>query len=151
MCLEQATLLLSAVIGGGMFYIGWQQWKTNKQRLKLEQYDRRLRIYNEIVKFLSGVLSKGKAHVDDLVDFRAAVSESDFLFEEEITDYINDIFKHGMNYWMWNEKYEANKINKLDGYDNEKVTNEMAAELKWLTDQFHPTKEKFQKYLNLSK
>lgn len=34
-------------------YIAWQQWQTNKHKLELELYDRRLRIYEEVRKILS--------------------------------------------------------------------------------------------------
>lgn len=57
MCVEQLIeifeALLTPVIAMVATYIAWQQWKTNQQKLNLERYDRRLRVYEEVRKILS--------------------------------------------------------------------------------------------------
>ena len=44
--------LLTPVIAIVAVYIAWQQWQTNRQKLILDRYDRRLRIYEEVRKIL---------------------------------------------------------------------------------------------------
>ena len=155
MCIEQAIeiskALLTPVIAIVATYIAWQQWKTNQQKLKLEKYDRRLHVYEEVKKILSIILRDATASTEDLLKFRTSVSEADFLFGTEIIEYIDEIYKRGLSLWRWNQEYRDYTQAKPEGYDHNKVVDEMHKELTWLTEQFEPAKEKFRKYLDLSK
>ena len=155
MCLEQvievSKALLTPVIAMIATYIAWQQWKTNQQKLNLERYDRRLVVYEEVKKILSIVLRDADASFDDLLKFRTSVSEADFLFGEEIPNYIDEIYKRGLNLHRWNQEYRDYTQEKPDNYDHKHVVDEMHKELNWLSMQFEPAKEKFKKYLDISK
>ena len=109
MCIEYiaelSTALLTPLIAIVATYIAWQQWRTNQQKLNLERYDRRLRVYEEVRKILSIIFRDAKASTDDLLKFRTSVSEADFLFGPEIPEYIDNIYKRGLNLWRWNQEY----------------------------------------------
>jgi len=155
MCAEQiieiSKALLTPVIAIIATYIAWQQWKTNQQKLNLERYDRRLRVYEEVKKILSIIFRDAKASTDDLLKFRTSVSEADFLFGPEIPEYIDEIYRRGLSFWRWNQEYRDSTQVMPKGYDHNKVVNEMHKELEWLSTQFDPAKEKFKKYLDISK
>lgn len=148
--IEISKALLTPVIAIVVAYIAWQQLKTNQQRLKLERYDRRLRVYEEVRKILSIIVRDAKVSLDDLFKFHTSVSEADFLFGPEIPEYIDEIFKRGVSLRRWNKEYRDFKQEVPEGYDHKKVVDEMHKELTWLTEQFEPAKQKFRKYLNLS-
>ncbi len=148
--IEIFNALLTSAIAIVVIYIAWQQWKTNQQRLRLEQYDRRLRVYEEVKKILSIIVRDAKVSTDDLLKFRTSVSDADFLFGPEIPEYIDEIFKRGLNLWRWTQEYRDYKQETPEGYNHTKVTDEMHKELTWLVEQFEPAKQKFRKYLNLS-
>lgn len=149
--IEISKALLTPLIALIATYIAWQQWRTNKQKLKLEKYDRRLHVYQEVKKILSIIVRDAKASPEDLLNFRSSVSEADFLFGSEVVDYIDEIYSRGINLWRWNQEYRDYSQSKPDGYDHKKVVDEMHKELDWLSKQFNPAKEKFRKYLDLSK
>ncbi|MEE9613827.1 MAG: hypothetical protein V3W31_02595 [Thermodesulfobacteriota bacterium] len=132
-------------------YIAYQQWRTNRQKLTLERYDRRLHVYEEVRKILSIILRDAKASTEDLIEFYTSVSEADFLFGPEIPEYIDEIRKRGLNLWRWNQEYRDSTQERPEGYDHEQVVKEMRKERKWFTEQFEPAKEKFKKYLDISK
>ncbi len=149
--IDLIKLLLTPLIAVIAVYIAWQQWKTNRQKLNLEKYDRRLHVYEEVRKILSIILRDAKVNQEELLKFRTSVSEADFLFGPEIPEYIDEIYKHGLNLWKWNQQYRDFTQKVPDGYDHNKVVKEMHKELEWLREQYQPAKEKFKKYLNLSK
>lgn len=155
MCLDDiiriSTALLTPVIAVVATYIAWQQWQTNKQKLVLDRYDRRLLVYEEVRKILSIIMRDGKANTEDLLKFRTSVSEADFLFGPEITTYIDEIYKRGLSLWRWREEYRDYTQEKPEGYDHAKVVEEMHKELRWLSEQFEPAKNTFKKYLDISK
>lgn len=148
--IEISKGLLTPVIAVMATYIAWQQWKTNQQKLKLEKYDRRLHVYEEVKKILSIIVRDAAASTEDLLRFRTSVSEADFLFGPEVIDYIDEIYKRGLNLWRWNQEYRDYTQAKPEGYDHKKVVDEMHKELTWLSEQFEPAKEKFRDYLDLS-
>ena len=82
MCLPEigaiSQALLTPLIAIVATYIAWQQWQTNKQKLEMDRYDRRLHVYEEVRKILSIVLRDAKASYEDLLKFRTSVSEADF-------------------------------------------------------------------------
>ena len=132
--------------------IAYLQWKTNQQKLNLERYDRRLHVYEEVRKILSIILRDADATTEDLLKFRTSVSEADFLFGPEITKYIDEIYRRGLKLWHCNKQYCDYTQEPPQGYDHAKVVEEMHKELTtWLTEQFGPAKEKFKKYLDISK
>lgn len=155
MCIEQiidfSKALLTPVIAVVATYIAWQQWQTNKHKLALEKYDRRIRIYEEVKKILSIVLRDADASHEDLLKYITSVSEADFLFGPEIPEYLDEIYKRGLSLRRWNREYKDYTQAKPEGYDHEKVVNNMHEELEWLIAQFDPAKEKFRKYLDVSK
>ncbi len=142
--------LLTPVIAIVAIYIAYQQLQTNRQKLTLEMYEKRLHIYEEVKKILSIVLRDAKVSTDDLLKFRTSVSEADFLFEPEIIEYIDEIYKRGLKLNLWNEKYCGRSQEKPEGYNHQKICDEKDKELSWLTEQFEPAKEKFKKYLTLN-
>lgn len=154
MCIDQVIEvskgLLTPLIAVVATYIAWQQWKTTQQKLILDRYDRRLRVYEEVRKILSIIFRDAKASYDDLLKFRTAVSEADFLFGPEIPEYIDEIYKRGVKLQYWSGEYRDYTQEQPEGYDHKKVVDGMHAELTWLTEQFDPAKKKFKKYLDVS-
>jgi hypothetical protein len=148
--LELSKALLTPLVAIVATYIAWQQWKTNRLKLKLDRYDRRFKVYEEIQKILSIIRRDGKASYDDLLNFRTSVAQADFLFEPEIADLIAEIYRHGVKLMYWTEQYRDYTQDRPPGYDNQKITDGMKAELNWLDSQFEPVKEKFQRYLRIS-
>lgn len=146
---EFSKAMLTPMIAVVTAYIAWQQWKINRQKLNLDLYDRRLKVYEEVRQILSIILRDAKASYDDLMKFYRAVSEADFLFGPEISEYIEEIYQRGVQLQYWNGEYRDYTQLKPEGYDHKKICDGMHAELMWMTHQFEPAKEKFKKYLTI--
>ena len=149
--IEVSKAFLTPLIAIVATYIAWQQWRTNQQQFLLDRYDRRLRVYEEVKKILSIIVRDTKASTDDLLRFRTSVSEADFLFGPEIPQYIDEIYKRGLSLWRWSQEYRDYTQEKPEDYDHKKVVDGMDKELSWLREQFEPAKEKFKKYLDVSR
>jgi hypothetical protein len=80
--------LLTPLIAIITTYIAWQQWQGNKLKLNLDRYDRRLRIYQEVVKMLKTCANGEIQEFSVIIDFGAATAEGDFLFGPEIRQYL---------------------------------------------------------------
>jgi hypothetical protein len=142
--------LLTPVIGLTTLYIAWQQWKGNQLKLVLDRYERRLRIYQEVVGILILVQRDFKPEFSDFQKFRSATAEADFLFPPEIAIYLDEIVKRGMKLRQANLEYRDLTQTPPPGYDHNKVVTEMHEQEVWFTEQFELAKQKFKRYLYVS-
>lgn len=142
--IEISKGLLTPVIAIITTYIAWQQWKTNQQKLNLDLYERRLKIYEELIKILSIILRDADVSLEDLLKFRTSVSEADFLFGEDIPSYIDEIYKRGVNLRRYNKECRS------DTPERKEYNDKKHKELLWFIKQFEPAKEKFKMYLHIS-
>jgi hypothetical protein len=141
--------LLTPMIAIVTVYIAWQQWRANELKLRLEQYDRRLRVYQEVVNIIGLIqASPNQVQLDDLMKFRTATAEGDFLFGPEVPAYIEEIYSHGVN-------LEAVVFQYRDSMpppdDHQRVVQERQTEVQWFLKQRSVAKEKFKKYLDISR
>ena len=145
--------LLTPVIAGIAVYIAWQQFKVNKRKLEFDQYERRLRVYQEVRSILTLVLRDFKPEFSDLQKFRAATAEADFLFKPEISTYLDEIVSRGWKLRSAHAEFRDLTQPPLPGYDHQKVVNAIQEQEKWFTEQLEvgAAKQKFKKYLDVTR
>lgn len=153
-CIEQALRMMSylatPIVAVAAVWIAYQQMRIAHRKLQTDQYERRLRVYEEIRKLLSIATAKGDLPFEDLLRFRTAVSEADFLFGPEVMSYIEELYKHGCDLGMWNDMFRTPAQARGEDYDHRKVVESKYKELRWVTAQYEPARQLFKKYLNIS-
>jgi hypothetical protein len=143
--------LLTPVIGLTTLYIAWQQWRGNRFKLTLERYDRRLRIYLEVADELRRICDDFNPETSELLKFRRATTEADFLFGPEISKYLDEILSRGLKLRKASKEYRDLTQSIPSGYDPQKVNADMDEQEKWFIEQANTmAKEKFRKYLDIS-
>lgn len=141
--------LLTPVIGSVAVYIAYQQWRTNRDRLILDKYERRLRIYEEVKKLVTIVNRDQKVSMDDLMSFRTATAEADFLFGSDVQEYCDEFRKRGFNLWYATQKYNP-LVNNSGDHDRDEVAAKLTTELDWFEEQEAGAKEVFRRDLDMS-
>jgi hypothetical protein len=132
-------------------WIAYRQWQDNHLRLKRENYERSLKVYQEVVKMLQRVCRDFDPQFDELLSFSAATAEAPFLFHEEIPAYIKEIFTQGNALNTANFIYNAGTATTPrdpDAYM--KAIEDKGRITKWFTDQFSVAEEKFKVYLHIA-
>jgi len=130
------------VIAAITVYIAWQQWRLNKQKWNLDRYDRKLRIYQRVVEMLRLIMREHRPEIQDILNFGADTAEADFLFPNEISKYINEIYTHVA-------KLHAARAQIRIDFPN--FRDELSQEEEWFIGQYDIAKEKFKKYLDISR
>ena len=150
--------LLTPVIGIAVVYIAWQQWQANTRKLKLEMYDRRRRIYGEVIAFLSLVL-RGDFKPDmsavsvfqrGVIVFRRETAEADVLFGSDITSYIDEVLNQALDICEAHLEYRDSTQETPPDYDHAKVVAAMHKLEKWSVGQHDIARLKFKPYLDVS-
>jgi hypothetical protein len=149
--METLSGLLTPVIACGMLYIAYQQWRTNENKWRFDRYDKRLKVYQEVTKTLSVIMGTVHPEMPDLFEFRKQTAEADFIFGPEIPEYIEEIFRRGTKLHYANEQYRDITQTPPPGYDHEAVVKQMHEQIDWIAAQFPIAREKFKKYLDVSR
>jgi len=138
-----------AVVGA---VIAYQQYGVNHRKLKLDQYDRRMKIYAELKTLLSIIVRHGRASDKELFEFRAKVAEADFLFRPEVMEYLDEFYKHAIELSMWSDQYrDYTQTSQPPDYDHKKIVDSKHREFRWICDQYGPALEKFRPYLDITR
>ncbi len=143
--------MIAPVVAVIAVYVAIRQWLTNKHRVKLDLFDRRFRVFLEVRKVLSSVLPEAKASKEDFLKFRTGVAESYFVFGPEIENYLDDIYLHGIKLATADYMYRLPKEERAGDHDSKKVADDINTHLTWLMEQLPVAKQKFKKYLDVSK
>ena len=136
--------LFSLIIGLAVVYIAYQQHKTNRNKLRLELYDRRFKLYNEITSLIGSIVQMGDVSDSDLMGCLRNTREAVFLFKEDIPKYIEELYKQATEL-QFLEKVIGGKV---AGADREKASEKRAVVFGWFPKQFNKCTEKFKKYLS---
>jgi hypothetical protein len=142
---EFSKSMLTPTIGAVTVYIAWQQWKTNQQKLDFDRYDRRLKIYDELLNFIAVALDS-KVTSKNLTDFHKTISDANFIFGDDIIEYLNEVYGHCSKLFVMQEQYKSETQPNTS-----ELANDMYIESSWLASQQDKTKETFKNAFNVHK
>ena len=137
---------ITLVIGFFGACIAFNQYKTNRDKLRLDLFDKRLEAYEKLQEYFGHIFRKAKGGDEARMILIAARYKSLFLFDDDISDHINDV---------WNKFCELEKIDlKLFGENSLPVGQERSelAErkrelLEWNYVQQKESPKRYSKYL----
>ena len=147
--------VIEIVIAVLLAYIAYQNYRINlsnsrvqKDKLRLDLFDRRHRIFRACQELFSTVVRDGTLTQVELFKFSADSSDSEFLFGSEIKDYINEIYKKGCKLIYLRERLDSRSLGI--GEERSKLAHENSELLGWFGDQFDISRNKFRKYLHFT-
>jgi hypothetical protein len=139
---SSVTLLIGIVAG----FIAYQQWKLARQKLKLDLFEKRYKVYDATRKFLSVILRDANFTDKDLFEYYASTSDSVFLFEEDLVLYLRLLSKRALNMRLYQVKFLPLPV----GEERNSLVQKNHDELVWLMDQFNELAPRFSPYLGFT-
>lgn len=132
-----------AILG---LYIAYSQWRTNQNKLKLELFRMRFKIYEASTVFIGDIMKGGVVTDQILRDFLVNTKEAKWLFNAEVARYLeNDLYSNGVDLQSLGSELEGIGI----GEERSKNVNDQAGIKIWLLAQFKVLDDKFDPYLRL--
>jgi hypothetical protein len=138
--------LLTPLIAAIAAYIAWQQWSTNRNKLRHELFERRFEIYASAYNVLFSVSVQGHASGEHLAAFRQTLYKSDFLLDESLSALLSEI----------DDKYDelrilTNELAALNNEDQRKENLRKQRQIKdWMEKQKDDLKSRFARYLKVN-
>ncbi len=143
--------LLTPVIAGIAVYIAWQQYAVNRDKLRLDQYEKRLRVYQALMRFIGSLLMHADLKTEDLVEFNTGAAETDFVFsnDEAIRNLIVNVRNVALSVMSANSEYRDWTQDQPPGYDHRLVVKTKHDGLLWLAEQQEVARKLFRPHLAL--
>lgn len=134
----------ASVTGIATVVIARQQKTINEQKLVFDKYDRRIKVYEEVIHFIRTTRRTGKVTDDLLLQYENTMSQSHFLFEPDIIKYIEEVYDHSRQLEYWENLYETTSTGRdAEGHSHADVCSNTAIERKWFIAQLEIAKQKF--------
>jgi hypothetical protein len=84
-----AAIIVSIVVAA----VQYAQWRTANQKVVIDLYDRRLKVYQQLAKAIAPVLREGEASGDAYNEFLIGQADAAFLFGEDVQEYLQTLRK----------------------------------------------------------
>ncbi len=139
--------LLTPVIGGVAVYIAWQQRRTSAYKLRFDLYDRRIKVFERVVEILTLMRTAGDVEFDELFELTSGTRDAEFLFGNEIKNYIEQVYQHAIDLHDTRELLDKAQSDE----ERERLKTQLTVHTKWAFDQRKLVASKFKHALDVSK
>jgi hypothetical protein len=135
--------LVTVALAAFVAYVEYRQYRLGHEKLKLALFEKRFSVFAGARKLLSQILTGANVTLEQLFEYRASIAEASFLFGEELTDYLEKIYKKALDLRYLHEKMEPLPA----GEERTKVAGEIRGTLEWLIEQLPRLKQEFSTYM----
>ncbi len=135
--------LLVGVLGG---LIAYRQWRTARNRLKLDLFDRRLTVYEQTRDLLARRMAAGFLDLDEIIEFRVKARVAQWLFDPAMAAYLEEIGEKTRQITA----VEMELKQALDEARRKQLISQQRVQKEWLDKQLYEVLDaKFGKFLHL--
>ncbi len=149
MILPQLTdIFLPAIMAIFLAYIAYQQMRTNKNKLKLDQYNKRFEVYMNALKFYQELSLHSEVSKNTRIQFIKSKEASMFLFSKDpsIYKFLDEMHSESFKITEFKKHRKEHLCNTgqfMNSYDKAQETRQ------WLSEQIPLLRTKMQTFLNL--
>jgi hypothetical protein len=126
--------------------IAWQQWRVAENKLRLDLFDRRYKVYDATKKFLAVIIREATCTDSQLFEFNVGTSDAEFLFEADLVAYLAQIRKRALHMRTAQQLFEPLPV----GDERSRHVQAAHDDLSWLSDQITAMTKAFTPYLGFA-
>ncbi len=137
----------TVVLGMSVAVVAWLQWWVALNKLRLDLFDRRYKVYNATRKFLAGILGEAKLTNSELFEFDVGTSDAEFLFGADVVEHLAKIRTQALHLLTTRKLLE--RPNASDE-ETSRYAQAQEDDLSWLGDQITAIPRTFAPYLGFA-
>jgi hypothetical protein len=139
------SALLTPVLAGFGLWIALQQYRLAHDKVRLELFEKRHRVFRAVVALCAQVVQDGGAKHVDALQYLRDTAGADFLFNKEVTDYIDEVYRRSVDLSLRTEQVAG-------GADQHHAAAVQAKweGVTWFADQLKVARIKFRPYLSFA-
>lgn len=144
--------IATLAVGCAVAFIAWQQWQLARNKLRLDLFDRRYKVYDATRKFLA-IFARDYTFTDSqLGEFAADTSEAEFLFGSDVVDYLAQIRTGALDRRTRRERAHQEVLQMpADEQAHQHAKAAEAEQQMWLDEQITAMTKTFTPYLGFSR
>lgn len=119
--MQDFSSLLTPLIAITAAYIAYQQWRTNKDKLKMDLYERRFKVFTFTREFLLYSLEGEGRDSKKMRQFDALIVESHFLFNDEIPTFLCMVWEKAKELDICRENLNSKEIDEKSEFEEKEV------------------------------
>ena len=123
------------VVGIAVVIVAWLQWSVALNKLRLDLFDRRYKVYDAAKKFILQVLRDWNFDDSALVEFDAGTSDAEFLFDDDVV-----LFLRQTRELAWQTRDCRRLLEHKQGDERTDLAKIGDASFAWITEQFSTNK-----------
>ena len=124
-----AWQFLTFLVALTVAWVAIQQWWINREKLRLDLFERRYAVYDSAYKFIASILREGGVDQTEQREFWEGTIEGVFLFDSDVNEYLEELRKQSIQL-----HYHAIS-QKSAGDDHAMHTEREGALLNWFATQ----------------
>jgi hypothetical protein len=140
--------LLTPLIAIIAVYIAYRQYKTEKNALRLELYEKRFRIFDETKKILHKINQEDKIKLEELRDFKFSTNESKFLFERDIPQFLEELKNNTLERNHLTDDLGNIQLYPVGSSERVEKENRMHTLEIWFSEEYENVENRFMQYLS---
>jgi hypothetical protein len=150
--MEVVTVLsacLTPTIGILTVYIACCQHRTARNKVRLDLYERRFRVYHGLFELLDSVMCSATVPLEALNKYDLATAEKRFLFNRDVMGYMSDFRFRAVQLGQLSREIETSHEGSTPQRDA--AVFEHKELLVWFAEQVEVAPAKFESYLGFGK
>ena len=136
------TLFLSTAV----VVIALQQWRVADNKLRLDLFDRRYKVYDTTRKFLAIIIRDATFTDSQLFEFYGGTSDAEFLFRADVVEYLSKIRNRAVDMQAAQQLFEPLPV----GDERSRHVQAAHDHRLWLGDQITAMTKVFTPYLGFA-
>lgn len=129
-------------------YIGWNQYRTNRNKLRLDLFEKRLEAYEKLQEYFICVYREGRVEGSVFSILAEARYKSIFFFGNEITEHIDEVWDEARKMGRLHLELYGSKSN-MNEEERKRMDDEHIKLLQWTLDQQKDSPNRYAKYLRI--
>jgi 4-amino-4-deoxy-L-arabinose transferase-like glycosyltransferase len=138
--------LFTLVLGVAVAIIAWLQWWVALNKLRLDLFDRRYKVYDATRKFLAQIFRHATFDDSQLFEFYAGTSDAEFLFGVDVLEYLTQIRERAVDMRTAMQLFEPLPV----GVERSRHVQAHHDQLSWLNQQITAMTSVFAPYLGFA-
>ena len=140
------AVIPSLIVGMITAYIAYNQYRVNKDKLRLDLFEKRLEAYEKLQEYFNYFIRKGCIDNEAIIILSTAHYKSVFLFGSEVTEYIDEVRDKAIEMRRLRIKLHNHKALPI-GEERNKVSDRDSELFEWHLDQQRDSQKLYIKYL----
>jgi hypothetical protein len=140
---------LTPVIAGIMVYIAYRQYKTDRDKLKWNLYEKRMEVFQSLRDLIRYITQEANVSSEELNKFAISIDKGSFLFDSKMNDYLSGI--RDKCFSLREHRMKLGNRNLGVGAERSRLAKENEEIMLWFCGQYEEAKKLFEEYLKINK